>query len=238
MTTGSNGYLGLADRLAARIARSGADARLPSEHELEREHKVSRLTARAALEELERRHLVRRVRGRGTFVAPRLDYPIGPDMPPSWTEMVRRAGRRPRFEVMGIRVQRASAGSRQALALREGARVVVLRRRGVIDDLAASVSVSYLPVELVPDLKARLGSSLYATLRGAYGLEPVRAWCRAELEVMPPEANRALGLEGRPLGWSIESCNHCARSGRPVEVSHGWLRADVFRVRFELGSSR
>src|SRR5713226_1841625 len=43
--------------------------RLPSEHELAREHSISRITARQALGELERNGLVFRLQGRGSFVA-------------------------------------------------------------------------------------------------------------------------------------------------------------------------
>ena len=42
---------------------------LPSEHELAREHSISRITARQALAELECAGLVFRLQGRGSFVA-------------------------------------------------------------------------------------------------------------------------------------------------------------------------
>src|SRR5258708_22305788 len=52
-----------------RRGRYGPLDRLPSEHELVREHAISRITARQALVELERAGLVFRRQGRGSFVA-------------------------------------------------------------------------------------------------------------------------------------------------------------------------
>ena len=44
------------------------DSRLPSEHQLSARFKVSRVTARQAIQLLERERLVRRIRGSGTYV--------------------------------------------------------------------------------------------------------------------------------------------------------------------------
>ncbi len=60
-------YVQLSDLLRDQIktGRYGPLDRLPSEHELVREHSVSRITARQALGELERAGLVFRLQGRG-----------------------------------------------------------------------------------------------------------------------------------------------------------------------------
>jgi DNA-binding GntR family transcriptional regulator len=76
-------YLALADRLEADLAGLSPGARVSSEHELAARHQVSRLTARAALQELERRYVVERTQGLGTFVARRITYRIGPGSPPA-----------------------------------------------------------------------------------------------------------------------------------------------------------
>ena len=53
-------------------------AQIPSEHELGRELKVSRVTIREALRELVREHLLVKVQGKGTFVAPQLPKVLQP----------------------------------------------------------------------------------------------------------------------------------------------------------------
>src|SRR5438093_12413150 len=63
-------------RIATREYRSGLQ--IPSEHELGRELKVSRVTIREALRELVRENLLVKVQGKGTFVAPELPKVLQP----------------------------------------------------------------------------------------------------------------------------------------------------------------
>src|SRR5438132_9219156 len=63
-------------RIATRQYRPGLQ--IPSEHELGRELKVSRVTIREALRELVRENLLVKVQGKGTFVAPNLPKVLQP----------------------------------------------------------------------------------------------------------------------------------------------------------------
>jgi DNA-binding GntR family transcriptional regulator len=63
-------------RIATR--QYGSGLQIPSEHELGRELKVSRVTIREALRELVREHLLVKVQGKGTFVAPDLPKVLQP----------------------------------------------------------------------------------------------------------------------------------------------------------------
>src|SRR4051794_32754973 len=56
----------------------GSGLQIPSEHELGRELKVSRVTVREALRELVRENLLVKVQGKGTFVAPNLPKVLQP----------------------------------------------------------------------------------------------------------------------------------------------------------------
>jgi DNA-binding GntR family transcriptional regulator len=230
-------YLALADQLESLIDTLEPGAKLPSENQLVVAHGVSRLTARAALQELESRFLVRRVRGAGTFVARRIEHRIAPDMPPSGSEAVRRAGAVPGNTVLSVRVRRPLAWVRDALDLDADERVVSVTRAGTVDGLPATYGTTNLPSDIVPGLSEHMvdGSSIYAVLRDEYGLAPSRLWARAELVVVPTEVAPHLGIDGRPLVWRIESCNHDPRLGRPIELSQSWMRADVYRVVVELG---
>lgn len=230
-------YLALADELTSLVATLGPGERVPSEHELVEAHGVSRLTARAALQELERRFLVRRVRGAGTFVARRIEHRIAHDMPPSGSEAARRAGGAPGGQVLSIRTRRPSAAVRDALDLDTEERVTAITRVGTVDGLPASYGTTHIPEEVAPGVATPVGDgvSVDEVLRREYGLRPRRLRVRAELVAASAEVATHLGLEGRPLVWWLESCNHDARLGRPVELSQSWLRADVYRVVIELG---
>lgn len=230
-------YQLLADSLEQRITSMRPGERLPSEHELVAAHEVSRLTARAAVQELENRHLVRRVRGSGTYVARRLDYRIGAGTPPSWSETVRRAGGEPYRRILGVGRVPAPAQVRNALDLGRRHRVVAISRLGTVDGLVADTATSWLPADLVDDLDMFLqdGGSLYSSL-GAIDLEPRRRWSTAALAAVPAAVAASLELEGRPLVWHIAGVNEDATTGRPIEYVQGWMRPDVYRVTLELGS--
>lgn len=228
-------YLELADELERDVLRSSPDERVASEHDIVRRHQVSRVTARSALQELERRHLVRRVRGRGTFVARRLEYVVGPSMAPSWSATVRAAGARPGAELLSVTALECDEATAAALELEVGTPTVELRRRGTVDGLVATSSLSVVPRTWADAVeRAAGGGSLYEGFRHA-GLDVTRAWSCGELVTPPAEIAAQLGHEGRPPTWFLESVNRERRTGRNVEYARTWLRADVFRIRFVLG---
>jgi DNA-binding GntR family transcriptional regulator len=107
----------------------------------------------------------------------------------------------------------------------------------MVDGEVASVATSFLPASLVPGLAAHLadGDSLYETLTARYGVRPTRRWSNAELVPVPHAVAALLGFEGRPPAWALRSCNACTRLDQPIELATSWLRADVFRVVFQLG---
>lgn len=237
-------YLDLADDLARKLRRAAPGTRVVSEHELARERGVSRPTARAALQELERRYLVRRVRGAGTFVRRRIDYVIGPDTPPSWSESVRAAGSVPTSRIERLWSGAASAEARARLELPAGALTVSVMRTTLVDGLIGGLSTSQLPADMVGDLGARVDArrrgaghtSLYRILVDDYGLAPVRTWTAASLEIPPPDVAARLDFDAPEPAWSVESVNRDGTGGRPVELVRSWMRADVYRIVLEQGT--
>jgi len=227
-------YLQVADRLENTIARSATGTELPSEHTLAHTYRVSRLTARAALEELERRYLVRRSQGRRTRVARRVDYVIGPHWPASWSESVRLGGANPRSITERLQLRRPPAAIRATLGLGTEDALHLKRSRYVDDELAA-IADTWLNPRLVPMLAERLSAdgSLYRTFNDVYRLDPRRKSARAEFVVAPAAVARRLGQEGRPIVVKLTGCT-AASNGNVIECTTSWLRADVFNVVFEL----
>lgn len=234
-------YLELADALERALVPAQVGERVASEHELVAAHGISRPTARAALQELERRFIVRRVRGAGTFVNRRIDYVIGSDRAPSFTETVSRAGGIPGARLLDVQTRRATREVRDDLGLATGTSVVVLARIVTVDGQVAGVITSHLPAALVAGLASHLlaedgALSVDALLRSRYGLRPRRAWSRASLDVPPASIAAHLGLDAAVPSWCIESCNDDERTGARIERSTSWNRADALRVVFELGT--
>lgn len=231
-------YLVLSDELEAELATAAPGDPVVSETELARQRRVSRLTARAALQELERRHLVRRIQGRGTFVLRRLEYRIAPDGPASFTEIVTAAGGKPQTTVEGIKERLARPAERRALDLPPRSKVIEMSRRRWLDDEPVGYGRSVMPLELVPGIKRYLedGTSLYRTLVDHYDLEPRRAWFRNEVVFAPPDVARLLYLRNRADLYHNQGRLESARLKCPIEINDGWLRTDIFNVVVEVGA--
>ncbi len=231
-------YLRVADKLEAEIAKRPVGSMLPSEHELARTHKISRLTARASLEELERRYLVRRARGKRRWVARRVDYVIGPDRSPSWSDGVKEAGAIPTSRTDRLILRTPPAAVRKLLELDSRSDAFLLSRSRFVDGELAACADTWLAADLVPMLSERMPSnaSLHATLAQNYRLAPRRAWSRAESVFAPTAIARRLGLDGRPLVTRLTGLTSSRKLGRPIEFTTSWLRADVFNIVFEMGS--
>lgn len=233
-------YLLLSDELEAKLLSASPGDPVASEAELARQYRVSRLTARAALQELERRHLVRRIQGRGTFVLRRVDYRISTDGPPSFTEIVTAAGGHPKTTVERVRERAATAAERRALALPERARVVELTRRRWLEGEPVGLGQSVMPAELAPDLARHVegGQSLYKVMVEQYDLQPRRAWFRSEVVVAPQGVARQLDLRNRSDLYHNQGRLESDRLNRPIEINDGWLRTDLFNVVVEIGDFR
>ena len=229
-------YLELANSLAATFAESPPGARLPSENELADTEGVSRLTARAALRELERRFMVTRIRGKGTFVARRLEIVLSPTSPPSWSESVRRAGGHPETKVLKAETIRAPADVRDQLELSRNGRVVAVERLGYVDGLIAQFARSWFRADLAPNLEDLLGrgGSIYKLL-SSFGYQPRRLWVRSRMDALPGEVAQHLELEGYPALWHSSSCVGDRKTGRRLHRGEGWSRPDVIQTCFQLG---
>lgn len=253
-------YLVLADRLAETIEDLAPGTRLPSENELATDNGVSRITARAALQELERRHVARRTRGAGTFVALRIPYPVRAGMHPSWSHTVTEAGHRASYRVRSIETLRAPARIARELMLPNGRTVVRLTRVGLVDGEPAAHHTIWLPAARVPGLAAHMTSgvahgsrthsvdlpppasspvestiSLSAVLTEVYGITTKRWTSQVDLAPVPADIGVELDVIGRPPAWRQFSVNVDHDTGVPIESNHAWMRADCFQVQLELG---
>src|SRR5882757_329713 len=148
----STRYLEIADRLAAELVDSAPGTRVASEPELADRFGVGRAAARSALQELERRLLVRRVQGAGTFVNRRIDYVISHSRPPSWHAAAAAAGATPRTQLTSAGRTRLPATLAERLGRPAGTAVHRIVRIVFVDDLLASWTEDWIPVDVVPVL--------------------------------------------------------------------------------------
>jgi GntR family phosphonate transport system transcriptional regulator len=231
--TTSTRYLEIADRLAAEIVGWPPGARVASEPELADRFGVGRAAARSALQELERRLLVRRVQGAGTFVNRRIDYVISHSRPPSWHAAVAAAGATARSQLTSAGRTRLPATLAERLGRPAGTAVHRIVRIFFVDDLLASWTEDWIPVDVVPDLdlapRAVESIDLVPRRPGR-----VRDWCRVSFDIPPVEALRGLRLDAGVAAWRVERISRDADTGRVLLASTAWIRADAVRMVVEL----
>jgi len=134
-------------RIATREYRSGLQ--IPSEHELGRELKVSRVTVREALRELVRENLLVKVQGKGTFVAPELPKALRPIKYSGFLEDLYQ--RVQELQVVNVETARVpvSDNVRAVLHLPSSVNEVVqIKRRRHAEGEPFSFTVNYLPIEI------------------------------------------------------------------------------------------
>jgi GntR family transcriptional regulator len=134
-------------RISTRQYASGAQ--IPSEHELGRELKVSRVTIREALRELVRENLLVKVQGKGTFVAPELPKVLQPIKYNGFLEDLYQRVRQ--LEVMNVEMVRVPVTDnvRAVLHLPDATtEIVQIKRCRHVKGEPFSFTVNYLPVEI------------------------------------------------------------------------------------------
>lgn len=150
----------------ARLIESGAlspGTKLEDEVSMAERLRVSRPTARRALETLTNRGLIIRRRGAGTQVTPaRVHRPMKLT---SLNDDLAQSGATPRTSVLEWQLERVTPGIAAALGLDEGSDIVRMRRLRMLGDEPLAILTNWLPVDLAPS-RDELGEfGLYARLR-------------------------------------------------------------------------
>jgi GntR family transcriptional regulator, phosphonate transport system regulatory protein len=210
-------------------------ARLPTEAELSARFAVNRHTVRRALEELSRGGLIRIEQGRGSFVAEDvLDYAVGPRT--RFTEWIHRHNKEPSGRVLQRREIAADTTIATGLGIRPGARVVLLERLGLADDMPVSLARHYFPATRLRGILSALGATPRITdALQAVGVEDyvrqvtrvtARAPTAAEAELLRMARNRPVLV--------TESIN-VDRAGTVVEFCVGCYPTPRVQIVFEPG---
>ena len=170
-------YLWLAALLRDEIEAGHLDPHrpVPSERVLSEQHRVSRMTARHALETLEREGLLYRSPRRGTFVSePRLRFSVG-----SFTRNMSAADRVPGTEVLAATTLTPDPVAADLLDIPAGGRVHLLRRLRTAAGEPVAIENIQVSAERFPDLLEHdLTGSLWALLTARYRVHPMKADAR------------------------------------------------------------
>ncbi|MEM1334816.1 MAG: GntR family transcriptional regulator [Actinomycetota bacterium] len=216
-------YVSIADELSGEWARVAPNSLVESETQIAERFGINRQTAREVLKELERRNVVRRIVGRGTFTALKLEYPIQRGRPPSFRRVVADAGYRHEATSTSVRWKRATKTQPRRLISQR-----VISVEGLVAAYATDEFVEHIGVAVGDAVAA--GESIFDTL-AALGVEPWRR--RVEVALAPPDRHIAaqLGYAGAPPAtWNVRSETVDGASGDELHRSSTWMRSDVFDV--------
>jgi len=218
--------LGLIEELAI------GDA-IPSERQLSADLGMSRLTVRAALDDLVRDGYLVRKRGSGTFVSePKIAQELTMT---SFTEDMRRRGMVPASRTLDLRTTSAGPWLGRILHVSPSEPIVVVKRLRLADDETMAIETLHVRESLVPGLSAHdLESySFYTLLSDRYGIDIVGGLQTIEPTVTNEEESDYLGVPLHSPAFLFERTTR-SREGGIVEYVRSLYRGDRYRLVTEL----
>lgn len=226
-------YIQLADKLSALIERHGGAAvgkALPSEAECVQHFSISRPTVRQAMDHLGRLGLLVREKGRGTFVAPRLNH----DMSHGFEHEMAAARRNVRLELLAWLQMPPPEAAREALQLDEREEVRFLRRLRIVDDIAVGVEERYFPSPLgdrITEHDARTAPML-VLLRKVTG----ERCAQLKIEVTSGIAGKALAplLQVKPVASVLSKRLTYLINGKPLAYGSTTFLSEHYQFRFSV----
>jgi GntR family transcriptional regulator len=217
------------DRVLDLIDQLGVGDAIPSERILSAEMGVSRLTLRAALDDLVREGYLVRRRGSGTFVSePKIAQELTLT---SFTEDMERRGMRPESRTLELTVVPAGARLGRFLHVSPSEPIVVAKRLRLADHETMAIETLHVREALVPGLtsKALEEQSFYELLRAQYGTVVVGGTQTIEPTVTNEEESEALGVPLHSPAFLFERFSR-TDTGEIVEYVHSIYRGDRYRL--------
>src|SRR5213595_1189923 len=146
------------------IEQLGIGTAIPSERQLSADLGVSRLTVRAALDDLAREGYLVRRRGSGTYVQqPKISQQLTMT---SFSEDMRRRGMAPSSTTLSLTRQLAGPRLGRFLNVSPGDEIVVVKRLRLADGVSMAIETLHIPAKVVPNVAERdLEGSFYELLR-------------------------------------------------------------------------
>ena len=228
-------YYQLEQRLRARILADefAPGAPLPTEDQICKEYKVSRITVRRALDGLQRQGLIETRRGLGSFVREKSPG-INSQLTGSLDEFLARAGS---LHTTSIDLAEAQPPSkvRAQLNLDATERATLLRTIGLLDDMPVAYLEIWLPIEIGSQLRREELDGSMPVVRTVERVSNTRI-TRAEQTIEPDhagkEAARHLHIDPRTPILHVQRTYFAG--DRPIELANVRYHPDRYRYAIEL----
>jgi len=210
---------------------------IPSERRLSSDLGISRLTVRAALDDLVRDGYLERRQGAGTFVSePKIAQQLTLT---SFSEDMRRRGMTAGSRTIELREMHAGAAVGRALNISPDARVMLIRRLRLADGEPMALETLHVPAALVPGLTRELleNSSFYDLLERDYGVVISHGTQYIEPTVTNEEESELLRVPLHSPAFLFERTSR-SEDNETVEFVRSLYRGDRYRLVAELSHRR
>jgi len=210
---------------------------IPAERLLAVDLGVSRLTLRAALDELVRDGYLDRRHGSGTYVTePKIAQPLTLT---SFSDDMRRRGMSPGSQTLELTTVPAGARLAHRLGVSPESRLVRVKRLRLADRQPMAMEVLHVPEALVPGLTRQDfdDHSFYELLRERYGITIASGTQSIEPTVTSDEESEVLGVPLHTPAFLFERTT-VSDSGRIVEFVRSIYRGDRYRLVADLVPQR
>ena len=197
---------------------------IPSERQLSADFGVSRLTVRAALDDLVREGYLVRRHGSGTFVSePKIAQELTMT---SFTDDMRLRGLQPASKTLELRVTPAGARLGRLLHVSPSEPVVVAVRLRLADGESMAIETVHIRASHVPGLTAKdlEEHSFYEILRDRYGIVVVGGEQTIEPTVTDEDESNALGVPLHSPAFQVRTSHALGDGG-----DRGVRRLDLSR---------
>jgi len=224
------------ERVLDLIDQLGSGEAIPSERQLSADFGVSRLTVRAALDDLVREGYLVRRRGAGTFVSePKIAQELTMT---SFTEDMRRRGMQPVSHTLELKVVPAGARLGRLLHVSPSERVMVAKRLRLADRETMAIEMLHVREALVPGLSAAdlEERSFYELLKERYGVVVAGGVQTIEPTVTNEEESEALGVPLHSPAFLFERFSR-SEQGDIIEYVHSIYRGDRYRLVTDLSAN-
>lgn len=221
-------YLQLKNKIKREI-RTGVlkpGDKLPSEAQLQKEYKMSRVTVRNAMEELAVEGYIIKVQGKGSFVAQSdmLRLPIGVT---SFTEDAKMQGVNLTSKVVKLEIEDIKSElDKEFFGERAGGKVLVFKRIRIADGVPVTVEENHLFPDMIKIKDENLEGSFYDILTNKYHMIPANKGRRsAKIVFADEEIAEYLNLS---VGTPVISSEMCVfdMNGEPIHTVRDWVRGD------------
>jgi GntR family transcriptional regulator len=202
---------------------------IPSERQLSADFGVSRLTVRAALDDLVREGYLVRRHGSGTFVSePKIAQELTMT---SFTDDMRSRGLRPESKTLDLRIVPAGARLGRLLRVSPSEPVLVADRLRLADGESMAIETVHIRAAQVSGLTAAdlEEHSFYELLRDRYGIVVVGGEQTIEPTVTDEDESRSLGVPLHSPAFRFERVTH-SQGGEIVEFVESIYRGDRYRL--------